>query len=341
MNEQEKNTENTSTPTPELNEQTTTSTVEETTTITAVTESVPDSAQLLVAEEVTKEIEVVPTDEKDEAAVTTKTEAEVPLSEGVEETATKVSPLVLLTTYAVKAKKWIYSRKYTISAVVLVIIALVGLLYIMEEQGKINTGVFEKVESVFTAGKAIAKVNDGKVTRKQLETSVSQISAGAVAQGMDVNEPELAAQIQSQAVEMLVNTELLMQEAAIRGIDITDTDVSDRITSLTEEVGGEAVLAERMAQFGIDDKTLRSDVRNELTIQALLDEVFAEKQVAITDEEVKAFYAAAAAGAGADLPALEDVSEQIKQQIQSTKEQDQVTSLIEELRGKATIEILI
>ena len=257
-----------------------------------------------------------------------------------EDASQKTAPMALATAYVTKAKHWVLSRKYTISAVVLVIVALVGLLYIMEEQGRINTGIFDKVQTVFSGHRAVAKVNDGKITNKELETSISQIAAGAAAQGMDTTDPELLAQIRSQAIDMLINTELLMQEAEIRGVTITDADVSERINTLTEEVGGEDVLAERMAQFGIDNKTLRNDVRNELTIQALLDEVFKEQQTEISDEEVQEFYDGAG-GEAAGLPAIEEVAEQIKEQIRSTREQEQVTTLIEELRGKATIEILI
>lgn len=332
MNEQEKNTEDTSTPNPESQVETTTADVSETT--AEKTEETTSDVVATPVEAVKEEVAEVVAD------TTPVAEEVVTAAETTTEAVTKASPIAVVTAHAVKAKNWVLGRKYTISAVVLVIVALVGLLYIMEEQGRIETGVFDKAGSLFTAHKAVAKVNDGKVTQKELETSISQISAGAVAQGMDTSDPELSAQIQAQAIEMLINTELLMQEADVRGVAVTDAEVTERIDTLTEEVGGEEILAERMAQFGIDDKTLRSDVRNELTIQALLEEVFAEKNVEITDEEVKAFYDGAG-GEEAGLPALEEVAEQIKEQIRSTKEQEQVTALIEELRGKATIEILI
>jgi FKBP-type peptidyl-prolyl cis-trans isomerase (trigger factor) len=238
----------------------------------------------------------------------------------------------------VKAKVWVLGRKYTISAVVLVLVALIGLLYIMEEQGRVETGVFDKVSKIFGGHTAVAVVNGEKITRSELDTSVSQIAAGAAAQGMDTKDAELAAQIRSQAVDMLVNTELLMQEAETRGIAVKDEAVDERINTLREDIGGQEILDERMKEFGIDEKTLRRDVKNELTIKALLDVVFAEKGVEITDEEVKEFYKSAG-GAEAGLPALEEVAEQIKAQIQSTKEQEQVTTLIEELRGKANIEL--
>lgn len=340
MNEQEKNTESTATPTSEeSNVETTTTEVSEVVAEEKAPEVSEATPEVIPAVEAVAEV----VEEKKEEVAEVVAEATTEVKEEVAttmETATKTASVAMAMGYLAKAKDWVLGRKYTISAVMLVLVALVGLLYIMEEEGRIHTGVFDKIESVLTSHKAVAKVNDGKVTRKQLETSISQISAGAEAQGMDVTEPELATQIQSQAIEMLVNTELLMQEAKTRGIEVTDADIDERISSLVQEVGGEEVLKERMVQFGIDQKTLRSDVRNELTIQKLLDEVFAAQKTDITDEEVKEFYESAG-GADAGLPALEEVADQIKAQIQSTKEQDQVTSLIEELRGKATIEILI
>lgn len=339
MNEQEKNTDTTATPTPESQVETTSTDTSETVAGESVIDTTPEVGEVTATPAVVEATPVV--EEKVIVAPVEEVTPEVVSTVGgVAETTAKTSPIALVTGYAVCVKKWVMSRKYTITAVVLVLVALIGLLYIMEEQGKTNTGIFDKVGSVFTANATVAKVNSEKITRKELNTSVSQIAAGAEAQGMDPKDPELLAQIQTQAVEMLVNTELLMQEAEKRSISVTEEDITTRITTLTEEVGGEEVLAERMAQFGIDNKTLRRDVRNELTIQKLLEEVFAEKQVEITDEEVKEFYDAAG-GTEAGLPALEEVAEQIKAQIQSTKEQEQVTTIIEELRGEATVEILI
>ena len=139
---------------------------------------------------------------------------------------------------------------------------------------------------------------------------------------------------------MLVNTELLKQEAKARGIKITTEDVDNRLTSLKEEIGGEEVLTERMMQFGVDEKTLRHDIENELTIQSLLDQVFAEKGLEVTEEEIVAFYDEAGGEKGG-LPKLEEVRAQIEAQLKSSKEQEAVTGYIEELRAKATIETLI
>ncbi|MEN9920995.1 MAG: hypothetical protein RL538_888, partial [Candidatus Parcubacteria bacterium] len=185
MNEQEKNTEDTSTPNPESQVETTT---------TDVSEPVAENKEEAMTET------AAPAEEVKEVVAEATTEAKADV------TATKASPVAMVTACVAKAKSWVLGRKYTISAVVLVLVALVGLLYIMEEQGRVETGVFDKVSKVFGGHTAVAVVNGEKITRGELDTSVAQIAAGAAAQGMDTTDPELSAQIRSQAVDMLVNT---------------------------------------------------------------------------------------------------------------------------------------
>ncbi len=239
-----------------------------------------------------------------------------------------------------EVKKFIIGRKYTIAAVILVAIALLGIVFLMEQQGRLNTGIFDGAQKMLSRNKAVALVNDSKISEYDLNISMAQIATGAAAQGADVESDEIKKEIQTQAIDMLVNTELLKQEAATRGIEITGDEVNTRLETLKTDVGGEEVLKERMKEFNIDEKTLRRDIKNELTIQKLLEAVFVEKAVAVTEEEVLAFYETVG-GPGAELPALEEVRAQIKAQLKTTKEQEVVTAYIEELRGKATIELLI
>jgi foldase protein PrsA len=249
------------------------------------------------------------------------------------ETAGTVTPLV-------KIKKFIQGRKYTIAAIGLVAVALLGLLYIMEEQGRIKTGLFDGAAQIVATRTTVANVNEGKVSRYDLDVSMAQISSGAALQGADITDPEIQAEIQTQALDMLVNTELLKQEAAARGVVVTEDEVTARYEQLKTDVGGEEVLAQRMAEFGINEKTLFRDINNELTIQALLQQVFEQNKVEVSEAEVKEFYDAAG-GEAAGLPKLEEVKDQIVQQIKAGKEQEIVTSFVTELRSAASIEILI
>ena len=273
---------------------------------------------------------------------TSDTEATV-VEEVAEETGgvvaeTAATAVATATAVGHKAKDFIQKYKYTIIAAVLVLVALVGFTYMLEKEGRINTGAFDAVNTFLAAQKTVAKVNGQKITQKDLNVSISQLQMGAAAQGVDTTDPKMIDQLRTQAIDMLVNTELLKQEAANRGVNITSEDVDKRLESLKGEIGGEDVLKERMTQFGVDEKTLRRDIQNELTIQGLLDQVFEEKGITVSDEEITAFYEEAG-GEKAGLPKLEEVKDQIETQIKSTKQQDVVSSYLEELKKKATIEM--
>ena len=255
------------------------------------------------------------------------------------DTAATTAAVASVTTALHKSKDFLKRKKYTVATLVLVVLALLALVYALEERGRLNTGIFDGLDKQISKHTAAAKVNDAKISEYDLSISMTQLSSGAAAQGADISDPAVQTEIRTQALDMLINTELLKQEAASRGISISDEDVNARLETLKTDVGGEEVLNQRMAEFGINQKTLLRDIRNELTIQKLLDEVFKEKSVVVTEEEIVAFYDQAG-GAEAGLPGIDDVRGQIEAQLKATKEQGVVTTYLEELRGKASIETL-
>lgn len=237
-------------------------------------------------------------------------------------------------------QKW--NKRYTFIALAIVaaIVVLTALLFVMERQGRVDTGLFAGAHRFVDTKTPIAKINDGAISKYDLDVSISQMASGFAAQGADIESEEVKSEIQTRAIDMLVNTELLKQEAAAQGIAITDEDVAARLETLTTDVGGEDALKERMAEFNVSEKILLRDIKNELTIQALLDGVFKEKNITVSEKEIVDFYGKSG-GTEGGLPELEAVRPQIEQQLRSAKEQEVVTAYIEELRGKADIEILI
>ena len=104
------------------------------------------------------------------------------------------------------------------------------------------------------------------------------------------------------------------------------------------EVGGEEVLSARMAELGIDQNKLQQDIKDELLIQKLLDAVFEEKNIEISEEEIKVAYDAAG-GVEAGLPPLDEVRPEVEGQLRSAKEQTIVSDLLTEIRDDADIQI--
>lgn len=236
-----------------------------------------------------------------------------------------------------KRSKW----KLTVLAVALVAVALLAVLFRLEKEGRVNTNLFTSYLAAQEANRPVAVVNGVSLKAADLRTGVDQLIQAATAQGLDPADPEVQAEIQTQALEMLVNTELLKQSAAKVGITISSEQIDARIAEIETAAGGAEALAARLAEFDIDQTKLVADVTAELTIQTLLtDEVFAGADVAVSEIEVNEVYNNAVAQAGDQtLPSLEDVRVQIEQQIVQSKEQAALDAYLQALRADADIQL--
>jgi len=162
----------------------------------------------------------------------------------------------------------------------------------------------------------------------------------ASAQGADLTDENTASQIRSQALDVLVNTELLVQAARDRDIVVTDEEVDVRREEIAEQLGGEEALQARMTELDINEATLLDDLREEIIIQTLLDQVIAEADIQVTDEEIEAVYEDATAGGEENLPSLEDVRDVIRDQISAPKEEAAIEEFIQGLKQNAEIVII-
>ncbi|NCT01818.1 hypothetical protein GW766_01000 [Candidatus Parcubacteria bacterium] len=244
-----------------------------------------------------------------------------------------------VTEVAAEPKKKKSRANWLVAATMVVVVIIFGVLYLLEKEGRSSTTIFSSIIEQQEAKKVVATVNGEDITNAELKISIEQFSQMATAQGVDAASPEVQTEIRTQALEVLVNTKLLKQEAATQGISVTDEEVNERLTALTEELGGEEVLTERMTSLGIDDVRLHSDIKDELTIKKLLNTVFAEANIVVTDEEVASVYEAAG-GEAAGLPAIDEVRSQIEAQISSSKEQAAIDEFLTTIKEGSAIEII-
>jgi FKBP-type peptidyl-prolyl cis-trans isomerase (trigger factor) len=224
-------------------------------------------------------------------------------------------------------------------AFVIVAITLLIVVFLLEKEGRSSTGIFDSYFAAQEARIVVARVNGNEIRNSDLTTSIEQFNQAAVAQGVDISNPDIKSEIKSQALEVLVNTQLLKAEAIKRGIEVTPEQAAERLATIETEIGGADVLTERMEALGLNRERLQSDIRDEIMIQSLLDQVFAEAQITITDEEVQSVYEAAG-GAAAGLPELAEVRPEVEAQIKSSKEQAAIDAFLSSLRGGANVEIL-
>jgi hypothetical protein len=265
-----------------------------------------------------------------EAAVVAPVEAATP--EVVETVATTEA-----STAQTEVKKKCPRLKWIIAAVVAVVLVIAGVLYQLEKEGRSSTTLFTALIAKQEANRVVATVNGETIKGADLNTSIEQFSQMATAQGVDITNPEAQADIRKQALEVLVNTKLLKQEAVTRGVSVTEAEVSSRLDAIRVEIGGEAVLAERMAALGINTERLQNDITDELTIQKLLDQVFAEAKIEVSEEEIASVYEGAG-GEKAGFGTLAEVREQVVAQLTASKEQAVIDDLLTKLKEGAEIE---
>ena len=235
--------------------------------------------------------------------------------------------------------------QYAIAFVIILVIAG-GLLYVLEKQGRVHTGVIDKLqalESFVIPEKAALTVNGVKVPMSQYVKASAQLEAAAVGQQLDPKDEKVAAQIKDQTIDQLVTTEVLRQAAIAAGVNITSDQVEARYADIVKQVGGEDKLVERMNALNITPASLRVDIHDELLIQTNLDKAVSTSSITVTDEEVKKAYdtAVAAAPKGADIPPFAKVRDVVKSKVVATKQQELITQYIQDLKDKAKIETLI
>ena len=240
---------------------------------------------------------------------------------------------------AVSAKK--RSNRYTIITVIVVVLTLLVVLFQLERQDRVGTNVFGGMIAALEANTPVAIVNGERLMAEDLSAGVEQLEQAAAAQGLDLNDPAVRTEIDTQAREMLVNTTLLKQAAAAGGIIIEESAVTARIDELAASAGGLDLLLERLQEFGITQEQLTLDITEELTIRALLDEVvFAELDLAISEAEITFVYQGAVDANGAEnIPPLEEVRDQIAAQLSQAAEQAALDTYLQTLRADADIEL--
>lgn len=254
----------------------------------------------------------------------------------IENTAPEVTPEAPRNEAQKKSKSM---TKVYLGSLIFVLIVILGVLFLLEKEGRSSTNLFAPIIEKQEANKVVAIVNRDEIINSELDTSIEQFQQIATAQGMDITDTNVSTEIKSQALDILVNTLLLKQAAAEKGISISDEEVTERLAGITEELGGEEALQERMKELEIEEGQLMSDVRDELLIQTLLDGLFSEEDSEVSDEEISAMYEAAG-GEEAGLPPLEEAKNSIKDQIVANKEQAVIDEYLAGLRGKAEIEIM-
>jgi hypothetical protein len=301
----------------------------------------PDAIETLNTPEATQTTPPTPeTPTTEQPTTATETDKEVTASSDITDTTdTKDTADTAVTASQLVAKRKVLWVWY--GAAALAVILLLGLLlFVLEREGRTNFGIFDGIINAMKDKKPVAYVNGTAISTFDFESTLRQLTATVESQGIDVTDPTIAGDLRTQAVDSLVNTELLRQTALAAGVTVTDEQVNERYAQIETSLGGAETLATRMAELGVTEETLRRDIRNDLLIQDHLKTAVNLASVTVTDEDIKALYDQAVES-GMEVPPLDEVRNDIERQIRQQKEQELVQEYVLSLRGGAEVEILI
>ena len=117
---------------------------------------------------------------------------------------------------------------------------------------------------------AVASVNGVLIPKAYVEREIRRFEEQAHSQGQLVDESQRE-QLNRQALDTLIDIELLYQESQRRGFEVTEERIEEQVNGLRTQFGDEEGYAAALEQIGISDAELRSEFRRQLAIQDMIE----------------------------------------------------------------------
>ncbi|WP_138495950.1 peptidyl-prolyl cis-trans isomerase [Paenibacillus pinistramenti] len=114
--------------------------------------------------------------------------------------------------------------------------------------------------------KAVATVNNEKITKEQLYDAL--VKAGG-----------------EQTLSGMIDDELIRQEAVKANVEVTDADIQKEKDFYITQFGSEEALNELLSQYGMTDEDFQEQLKKEAQIRKLL-----EPQVTVTDDQISTYF---------------------------------------------------
>ncbi len=139
----------------------------------------------------------------------------------------------------------------------------------------------------YAAQKIVARVNDTAIDQQQLQQEIQKRLPYASYHASISKEKYN--QIQQQALDHLIEQELIYQEARRRGMQVDRSQLDAQIQSLRKKFATKEAWKKALKHAGLNEKKLREHYRREMLIQHFL-QTYIYNQVKITDEDLRRYY---------------------------------------------------
>ena len=172
----------------------------------------------------------------------------------------------------------------------------------------------------------VALVNGAKISSKKYERELNLQLQQASQQGRQIPEAMLP-KLKADILNNLIDRELLYQESQKKNIAVNAEELGTQIKSIKDRFPNQAEFEKVIAEMGLSEAEIRSEIEHNLAIRNLVDTQVINK-IEVSESETKAYYD--------DNPSLFKKPEQIKASHILIKVAPDATDL---QKGQARIEI--
>lgn len=156
--------------------------------------------------------------------------------------------------------------------------------------------------------------------------------------GQDLEDEEIAETIKETVLEQLIGQTVLLYYAEQNGFEAEDEEVEQELNTIKEQYE-EDEFARVLEDSGITEEQLREEMANQIKTNKFIDQEIGS--IDVSEEEVQEYYETYKEQMGEEAKELEDVEEVIKRELENQKRQEKAKEIVDELKEKSDIEILI
>lgn len=139
----------------------------------------------------------------------------------------------------------------------------------------VSLGLFVLIIALLLIGKPFQNNGDHAVVAK--------------VNGVEISKDQLydlmAANVGPDALNSLIQEELLRQEVDKAGVSVSQEEIEAEIAKIKESVGGDEAFENALAMYGMTMEDLEAQTKTQLQIEKIV-----EPQLSITEEDIRAYY---------------------------------------------------
>jgi foldase protein PrsA len=135
--------------------------------------------------------------------------------------------------------------------------------------------------------RVVAKVGEEPINRDLVYQRMRQ-HEGMNPDGFKNKEPEAMHRLAGRVVEQLIQQRLILREAQLQGIEVTDAEVQEQYDRTQSNFGSPEEFEKKLKEGNTDPETLKRDIRDYLLIQKV--DLSLQQQIAVTDPEIVDFF---------------------------------------------------